>query len=92
MDLLSGLIRGSNVGLPITKKHTVNLEIFYFRSRSQLQKLILRKCMHTTKGLLLRKIFNTKINHTKVSYHENFQIYGMHSATVALSRSNIIVS
>ena len=46
-------------------------------SRWQLQKLIWWK--HITLmwyGVIPMKTFNTKICHTKVSYHENFQIYG----------------
>ena len=44
-------------------------------------KLILRKLVHTinanaVRGRSYEKFFYTKIYHTKVSLHENFQIYG----------------
>ena len=63
---------------------SVNLEIFvvkYFHSRWRLQKLILRKLVHTINANVVRshsyeKIFYVKICHTKVSLHENLQIYG----------------
>ena len=50
-------------------------------SRWQLRKLILWKLVHTinanvVRGCSYKKIFYTKIYHTKVSLHENFQIYG----------------
>lgn len=60
--------------------NTVHLELFvekYFRSQQQLRNLILRNtCTLLTKGPFLRKFFNVKICHTKVSEHKNFQIFG----------------
>ena len=61
---------------------TINLEIFIvkcFCSRWQLRKLILRKLACTINATAVRghsyENFYTKTYHTKVSLHENFQIY-----------------
>ena len=62
--------------------YTVNLEILvkYFHSLWRLWKLILRKLVRAINTNAVRvhsyEIFYTKLYHTKVSLHKNFQIYG----------------